>query len=119
MSARVYPHLRESRVGILPKRDEDSKRKLSELHAQAPQITHSFSTARKMRPELFYRKFLVAISRTIARAEKSLGAFADQRAGALVLSFRGPGEIENAPRVAAKKQSIRLDEDGLRNERRT
>jgi hypothetical protein len=30
MSARLCPHLRESRVGILPKREEDSKRKLSE-----------------------------------------------------------------------------------------
>jgi hypothetical protein len=57
MSARVSLHLRESRVGILPKRDEDSKRKLSEQHARVSHITHSFSTGQKAKPKLFLREF--------------------------------------------------------------
>jgi hypothetical protein len=57
MSARVCPHSRESRVGILPKRDEDSKRKLSEQQAGVSHITHSFSTGQKAKRKLFLREF--------------------------------------------------------------
>jgi hypothetical protein len=57
MSARVCPHLRESRDRILPKRGEDSKRKLSEQHAEVSHITHRFSTGRKAKPKLFLREF--------------------------------------------------------------
>jgi hypothetical protein len=57
MSARVSPHVRESRDGILPKRDEYSKRKLSEQHARVSHITHSFSTGQKAKLKLFLREF--------------------------------------------------------------
>jgi hypothetical protein len=57
MSARVSLHLRESRDGILPKRGEDSKRKLSEQHAEVSHITHRISTGRKAEPKLFLREF--------------------------------------------------------------
>jgi hypothetical protein len=89
MSARVYPHLRESRVGILPKREADGKRKLSESHARAPQITHRFSTARKMAPELFYREISVAISKRLLTHKNFLRAFAHQRADAFEGAFAG------------------------------
>src|SRR5580700_3587319 len=65
MSARVCPYLRESRVGILPKRGEDSKRKLSEQHEQTPHITHSFSTGQRRSQNYFCVNFLIAFLQNI------------------------------------------------------
>ena len=90
MSARVCPYLRESRDGILPKREEDSKRKLSEQHEQTPHITHRFSTGQKAKLKLFLREFSYCFLTKYFCARKfSSDGCADQCADGFAEAFSG------------------------------
>src|SRR5580692_207824 len=114
MSARVCPYLRESRVGILPKRGEDSKRKLSEQHEQTPHITHRFSTGQRRSQNYFCVNFLIAFLQNIFASRIFRERLCRSMCRWICGSLFGLNEIEDAPRLGAQKQSVGFDEDRFR-----
>lgn len=107
----------ETRGGILPKRDAGSKRKLSEYHAHAPQIIHSFSTGENSKyfsciTEIFAMRIAEIAEQTPRIPERKFRVkFARRSAPALIRYCRlafygGPWEGTTAPGGLDRQASL-------------